>query len=129
MSYIYTVKPITDAVKIAAQYDDFEIDKDGTTSVFGIDVAHWPAGVQIRSKEREDWGYIKVAQTGYSLPIRYFTEEHDKTDEPPEFIKNLYAAIKADCTGTSCFKCPLYYTGPVSCAQLPVWLEGRYPEL
>ena len=123
MSYIYTVKPIQEAIKIAVKHDDFTVGVDGKTSVFGVDVPYWPAGVQIRSAKPINTGYIKVGKSGFSLALRYFTETEEK--EPvPEFIKGLYEAMIASCAGVHCEKCPLNITG--DCTSVTQFIRDEW---
>ena len=129
MSYIYTVKPIKEAIKIATQYNDFEINNSGETSIYGVDTTRWPGGVKIKSAERITTGYIKIEENGYALPTRYFTIEECDVVAVPEFIRNLYEAIRKPCAYVSCFKCPLNYVSVADCDKLAAWLERTYPEL
>lgn len=126
MSYIYTVKPFKECIKIAVESDDFVIHSDGSASIHSIGFTNWPEGEVVRTKERQT-GSIRT-ETGLWVPLRCFTETEEK--EPvPEFIKNLYAVIKSNCAGVDCRKCPLSLTSPIDCDQLADWLEKRYPEL
>lgn len=128
MKYIYTVKPLKEAIKIAVENDDLFIDElEGTVSIYCISLLNWPAGEKVKTAKRPE-GSIKIV--GWWVPLVYFTEEEKtETEETPEFIKNLYTAIKADCTGVPCSKCPLSLTMPIGCEMLGQWILERWPEL
>lgn len=134
MSYIYTVKPLKEAIEIAIKCNYHDIEENGNITIYGIHKENWPAGVSVKSTERIIGGPIrKVGKLGFSIPLIFFTETEEKEEKEekdvPEFIKNLYTAIKAACPGVKCDKCPLSLTAPISCEQLPAWLKERYPEL
>lgn len=109
--YIYTVKPIKEAIKIAIQHDmHYSVDEDGHLTIYGIDAEKWPAGVSIKSPERiKDHSIYNVGPHGYAVALEFFTETTEK--EVPEFIKGLYDAMTAGCGNIRCEKCPLDIMG------------------
>ena len=118
---VYVVKSKKAAIKIATDRgNDLEV-INGKVTIFGIPLDKWPEGKKIAVDK--DKGYVSFSY--YAIPTAYC----DKDSETPEFIKNLYTAIRASCDGVSCKKCPLSLTEPVGCEQLAGWLEERYPEL
>ena len=132
MNYIYTVKPIKEATEIAIKHGHFEVEENGNITIYGIFKENWPAGVRVKSTKRITDGLIyNVGKINFSIPVIYFTEtnEKEKENDTPDFIKNLYKAIRSDCAGVDCRKCPLSLTSPIDCDQLADWLEKRYPEL
>jgi len=131
MKYIYTVKPLKEAIEIAIKCNYYDIDENGDIVIYGIYKVNWPAGVSVKSTARIIHGSIrKVGKLGFSIPLIFFTETKEKEEKDvPKFIKNLYTAITAACPGVKCDKCPLSLTAPISCEQLAAWLEERYPEL
>lgn len=135
MSYTYTVKPLNEAIKIAIECNDFNINEAGLISIYGIEAAYWPAGTENRTVERKNKGYIRMGENGYALPMRYFTEHEEINPEVPEFIQNLYKATKASCQGVKCSKCPLYHINFCrdgefyQCANFFEWIKKEWPEL
>lgn len=109
MSYIYTVKPYKECIKIAVESDDFYILSDGSIAIHAIRFTNWPEGEEIRTKERQTGTGSLRTGTGLWVPLRYFTETEEKP--VPEFIKGLYDAMSASCDNIRCERCPLDITG------------------
>lgn len=132
MRYIYTVKPFKEAIKIAIEQNaEYRIDEYGRIHIYGIQAESWPGGETV-TMEKPAKGSVRT-KMGWWVPLRYvtITEKTEDIEEKdaPTFIKDLYTAIKADCTGVSCSKCPLSLTMPVGCEMLGHWIHERWPEL
>lgn len=129
MKYIYTVKPLKEALKIAIENDlSYSVSKDGHLSIYGIDAENWPAGVSISSTERiNGLSIYNVGPYKFAVALPFFTETAE--NEVPEFINNLHKALTSSCAGVKCEKCLLHYVSAGDCDKLADWLETEYPGL
>lgn len=111
MSYIYTVKPLKEAIKIAIEADQLTTGADGTVKIYGINSENWPDGEKVTRPERLKKEYRSIVINGYWVPQCYFTETEEAPAVPehdqPEFIVNLYKAFSARCDGIKCADCPM----------------------
>lgn len=126
--YIYTVKPLREAIKIAVEHDRLEVDDSGEVRIYGIFLKNWPAEVQIKSKERiTDRSIQNVGEFGFSIPLQCFTETEEKT--VPEFIKGLYDAMTENCGNVNCEDCPLHLVNKhtdLTCSEMISWTKKRW---
>lgn len=118
MSQIYTVKPLKDALKIAAANDDIEIEACGHVRIFGISTECWPADAKVNTDKPTY--YIKI--DSYSIPVRYCNVENK---EAPQFILNLYKAMSDNCNDVECKDCPLSHL-PDLCGNVVVAMRRQW---
>ena len=109
--------PLKDAIKKAVKENDTFLDFNQITqqvSIYGICANHWPAGKIVIHGKAE----------GYFIPDM-FTIESGIKDKVPEFIKNLYRALMADCGELDCLECPLH-SDRCMCLEIIDKIEAKY---
>lgn len=129
MKYIYTVKPLKDALKIAIENDlSYSVSEDGHLTIYGIDAENWPAGVSISSTERiNSLSIYNVGPYKFAVALPFFTETAE--NEVPEFIKSLYEALTENCLNVNCEDCPLHLINEhtdYTCSELISWTKKRW---
>lgn len=82
MSYIYTVKPLKEAIKIAIEANQLVVNDDGTMSIFGIYGELWPAGIEVKCTARIVGDtFNNIGPYGFTVPLIYFTETKEQEPE------------------------------------------------
>lgn len=126
MSYIYTVKPLKEAIKIAIEADQLTTDTDGTVKIYGINSENWPAGVELVRSERIKKENRSIVVGLFFIPQRYL-DETEEEPEVPEFIQKLSTVLREDCTRIPCKKCPLYFlNGRVDCSNAIDFIKAEW---